>query len=458
MGRTFTRKSGQSAGGLNDLQLHPDQPIPHLPAALSASLSRWLEGEGHPGGNALRARLRTSLGAYFRREDPGAVLFAEWSACQSQDLHYSNGDSWDRMLRQGIMLLDRFCQDDRIQIPASTQSADQVHAGRFPRKNDFVAYIDAIGKLDGTRCLLEWKTSSSRYPEEPDGLLSLDPQLVCYSWMTGIAEVAQVVFVRKRLVEVQYLRTTITDEQRQEFGHLVEDTIRRIESADSFCRTAASAFRRIPAAAVPMWDFVLESRRWLTPRWCGVQEQRVLVGLTSLITRNPPMPPKFNRRRALFVLARSTRFWRGKAQKETERDTKFVELGRYLCEVRAGQYWRLENLKSFDEFLERRFPGSRRKAYYLMSIHEHLPPQARKELKEVGWTKGMELAKLARRDRQHFDCATWLHKAREMPKEEFKQEVEKELTGKKQSRGRLSISNCTRARCRSSSGRSKPRH
>jgi hypothetical protein len=90
----------------------------------------------------------------------------------------------------------------------------------------------------------------------------------------------------------------------------------------------------------------------------------------------------------------------------------------------------LENLKSFDEFLERRFPESRRKAYYLMSIHEHLPPQVRRELKEVGWTKGLELAKLARRDRQEFDCATWLHKAREMPKEQFKREVEKELTGR----------------------------
>jgi hypothetical protein len=66
----------------------------------------------------------------------------------------------------------------------------------------------------------------------------------------------------------------------------------------------------------------------------------------------------------------------------------------------------------------------------LMSIHEHLPPQARRELKEVGWTKGLELAKLARKDGQHFDCATWLHKAREMPKEQFKQEVEKELTGR----------------------------
>src|SRR2546426_7591100 len=101
----------------------------------------------------------------------------------------------------------------------------------LPNGNEFVAYIDALGHLDGTRCLLEWKTTSSRYPEEPEGLLALDPQLVCYSWITGIAEVTQVVFVRKRLVEVQYLHTTISEEQRQEFGHLVTYTIRQIESA-----------------------------------------------------------------------------------------------------------------------------------------------------------------------------------------------------------------------------------
>jgi hypothetical protein len=142
------------------------------------------------------------------------------------------------------------------------------------------------------------------------------------------------------------------------------------------------------------------------------------------------MLPKLNRKRALFVLTKIDEILAWERQKEAERDTRFVDLGRYLCEVRAGQYWRLEKLKSFDEFLVRRFPGSRRKAYYLMSIHEHLPPQARRDLKEVGWTKGLELAKVARRDGQDFDCATWLHKAREMPKEEFKQEVEKELTGK----------------------------
>ncbi len=155
-----------------------------------------------------------------------------------------------------------------------------------------------------------------------------------------------------------------------------------------------------------------------------------MIGLTSLITEFPPMPPKFNRRRAVFVLGKIDEILAWEQKKETERDTKFVELGRYLCEVRAGQYWRLESLKCFDEFLVRRFPESRRKAYYLMSIHEHLPPQVRKELKEIGWTKGRELAKLARRDGQHFDCAPWVHKARQMPREDFRREVEKELTGR----------------------------
>src|SRR5271169_3848581 len=134
------------------------------------------------------------------------------------------------------------------------------------------------------------------------------------------------------------------------------------------------------------------------------------------------MLPKLNRKRALFVLTKIDEILDWEQRKEAERDTRFVELGRYLCEVRAGQYWRLEKLKCFDEFLERRFPESRRNAYYLMSIHEHLPPKARKELKQVGWTKGLELAKLARRDGQYFDCATWLHKACQMPKEGFKKE------------------------------------
>ena len=55
-----------------------------------------------------------------------------------------------------------------------------------------------------------------------------------------------------------------------------------------------------------------------------------------------------------------------------------------------------------------------------MAIHERLPRIAKPDLKMVGWSKAIELAKVARRDQQSFDCATWLHKAKALPKEEFK--------------------------------------
>ncbi len=155
-----------------------------------------------------------------------------------------------------------------------------------------------------------------------------------------------------------------------------------------------------------------------------------MIGLTSLTTNGRPLvPPKLNHRRALFVLAKIDEILAWEQNIDHERETRFVELGRYLCEVRAGQYWRLDKLRSFDEFLEKRFPESRRKAYYLMTIHEHLPRIPKHELRLVGWTKATELVKVARRDGQRFDCATWVHKASAMPREEFKREVERHLTG-----------------------------
>ncbi len=141
------------------------------------------------------------------------------------------------------------------------------------------------------------------------------------------------------------------------------------------------------------------------------------------------LTPKLNRRRALLVLAKIDDILAWEKSVDDERESRFVELGRYLCEVRAGQYWRLDNLKSFDEFLEQRFPQSRRKAYYLMAIHEHLPQEARGELKQVGWSKAIELVKIARREGEKFDCATWLHRAQSLPKEDFKRAVDRHLTG-----------------------------
>src|ERR1700680_1009709 len=94
-----------------------------------------------------------------------------------------------------------------------------------------------------------------------------------------------------------------------------------------------------------MWDFVWDGRKWLTPTSCGVQEQTVLIGLTSLITKNPPMPPKFNRRRAVFVLGKIDEIlaWEQRKDGTAFHWDSLLRTGReahFLCRARpAEQAW-----------------------------------------------------------------------------------------------------------------------
>ena len=83
-----------------------------------------------------------------------------------------------------------------------------------------------------------------------------------------------------------------------------------------------------------------------------------MIGLTSLWTDGRmSVAPEINPRRAVFVLGKIDEILSWEKTKEQEKDVRFVELGEYLCEVRAKQYWKLEKLTSFDNFLEKRFPG-----------------------------------------------------------------------------------------------------
>ena len=128
-----------------------------------------------------------------------------------------------------------------------------------------------------------------------------------------------------------------------------------------------------------------------------------MIGLTSLwINGRDAVAPEIDRHRAVLILGKIDEILSWEKAKEQQKDTRFVELGEYLCEVRSKQYWRLEKLKSFDEFLAKRFPESRRKAYYLMAIHENLTKIPKQQLREVGWSKATELVKVARKDREAF--------------------------------------------------------
>src|ERR1700682_4458490 len=111
-----------------------------------------------------------ALAAYFSGQDSSAVLFKEWGAFRDTPFEYKKGESWDRLVHQGVHLLERFAQDDRVKIHQPEQDLQVKMNRSLPGGNEFVSYLDAVGELDGTKCLIDWKTTTSRYPEEPEGL------------------------------------------------------------------------------------------------------------------------------------------------------------------------------------------------------------------------------------------------------------------------------------------------
>jgi hypothetical protein len=74
------------------------------------------------------------------------------------------------------------------------------------------------------------------------------------------------------------------------------------------------------------------------------------------------MLPQLNRRRAMFVLTKIEEILAWEKQKDTGGDTRFVELGRYLCEVRAGQYWRVEAGEALRRVLGKTVSGVAKKS------------------------------------------------------------------------------------------------
>jgi hypothetical protein len=124
-------------------------------------------------------RFEQALAALFRHEHPAPALFEQWTSLRTW--------SWFiRVATPGTTCSGKAfsCSSASPRMGASRffqpRNHQQIRFTRTLRSGDsFVAFVDAVGELDSTACVLEWKTSSARCPEEPDGIAALDPQLVC---------------------------------------------------------------------------------------------------------------------------------------------------------------------------------------------------------------------------------------------------------------------------------------
>jgi len=92
-----------------------------------------------------------ALDAYFQHQDCTAALFKEWDAFRDTPFVYRKGESWDRLLHQGVHLLEKFAREDRVDVPRPKENLQLRRTRTLDGANDFVSYIDAIGELDGKR-------------------------------------------------------------------------------------------------------------------------------------------------------------------------------------------------------------------------------------------------------------------------------------------------------------------
>jgi hypothetical protein len=93
----------------------------------------------------------TALAAYFAREDATAAFFEEWRKYQDASLAMRRMNPGTGSYHQGVHLLERFGQDDRVRIHRSKQNLQVKLTRSLPCGGDFVLYIDAIGEVDGTK-------------------------------------------------------------------------------------------------------------------------------------------------------------------------------------------------------------------------------------------------------------------------------------------------------------------
>ena len=194
-------------------------------------LNGWLERENKASISFGRC-FEKAIASYFHGDDCAHAFFSEWNGFRDVPLIYAENENWDKLYRQGIQLLEKFARENRVSVSAPEVNLQIRAVRKLTNGNEFVSFIDALGQLDGVDCVIDWKTTTRAYPEKPEGLLSLDPQLVCYSWMTGIRDVAFVVFVRKKTPHIQYLRTSIADRRWRDYEELVERSIAAIEGGE----------------------------------------------------------------------------------------------------------------------------------------------------------------------------------------------------------------------------------
>jgi len=238
-------------------------------------------------------------------------------------------------LHQGVHLLEKFVRDDRVRVPNPKENLQLKLIQSLRKAKSLISYIDAIGELDGKRCLIDWKTTTSPLfrrtrraplPRSSAYLLFLD------QWHPGCGfrRVRPEAGPRDSIPKGHDFRRTA-----QEFGRLVQNDHPAV-GIRALLLSQRDPFPQNGCVSCAHLGLCLGNEQLIEANLIRRPERAILIGLTSLWINRAYMEPNLDRRRALVVPGHKIdEILAWEKTKEREKDVRFVELG-HTC-ARSGR-------------------------------------------------------------------------------------------------------------------------
>jgi len=157
-----------------------------------------------------------ALAVLFQHGGDSVKCFQDaWGVLKDIPLEFSHRESWDKLRASGEALLAKFAAKElpRLSDIASVEKPFRLSITRLGLP--FIGVIDLVGKLNGTRTVVDWKTAGSA----PDGHeAALSDQLTAYQLAEPEAEqVALCVLVKTKEPQIEWHCVSRTGAQLGEY-------------------------------------------------------------------------------------------------------------------------------------------------------------------------------------------------------------------------------------------------
>lgn len=149
------------------------------------------------------------------QDDPVEVFLDAWKGVKGAELSYAQRDSWESMRETGEKLLKKFLDEELPKIGRIHAVEESFRLDVTSLDVPVVGIIDLVADIEGTRTVVDFKTSGSTYADHE---AQMSDQLTAYQLAEPSAEQAALcVLVKTKTPKIEWQVTKRSGAQFTEF-------------------------------------------------------------------------------------------------------------------------------------------------------------------------------------------------------------------------------------------------